>query len=603
MKSTANSFLFFCVTCASLTSAPLHADERPNVVVILTDDQGWGDLSLNGNSDLSTPSIDSLAKDGACFERFFVCPVCSPTRAEFLTGRYHPRSGVYSTSAGGERMDLDEMTIADTFQAAGYATAAFGKWHNGMQYPYHPNARGFAEFYGFCSGHWGDYFSPPLEHNGQIVRGHGFVIDDFTDRALAFIEQNKERPFFVYLPFNTPHSPMQVPDRWWDKFQDKQLELHNREPERENIPHIRAALAMCENVDWNVGRILEKLADLEVADNTIVVYFSDNGPNGYRWNGGMKGRKGSTDEGGVRTPMLIRWPAKIAGSKKIAQIGAAIDLLPTLADLAEVDIVSEKQLDGVSLKPLLLGASAAWHDRVIFSHWRNRVSARNQKYRLDHQGKLYDMVADPGQAKDVSAHHPQIAAELRAAVKRWREEVLAGYDRGDRPFIIGHPDFRYTQLPARDGKAHGNIKRSNRFPNCSFFTNWNSVDDKITWNAEVGTSGNYEVELYYTCQAPDAGATIELSFNDSRLRGQIAVAHDPPLRGGENDRVERMESYVKDFKSMKLGTIKLEQGTGELTLRATDIPGTQAMDFRLLMFTRVRTFSDASASAAPAPQQ
>ncbi|MBD28126.1 MAG: N-acetylgalactosamine 6-sulfate sulfatase, partial [Verrucomicrobiaceae bacterium] len=153
--------------------SPLQA-ERPNIIVIMTDDQGWGDLSLNGNTDLSTPNIDSLAEDGAKFERFFVCPVCSPTRAEFLTGRYHVRGGVYSTSTGGERLDLDEKTIADTFKSAGYTTGAFGKWHNGMQYPYHPNGRGFDEFYGFCSGHWGDYFSPPLELNGQIIKGNGF---------------------------------------------------------------------------------------------------------------------------------------------------------------------------------------------------------------------------------------------------------------------------------------------------------------------------------------------------------------------------------------------------------------------------------------------
>ena len=153
-----------------LISASVIA-RQPNVVVILTDDQGWGDLSLHGNTNLQTPNIDQLAEQGAQFDRFFVCPVCSPTRAEFLTGRYHPRSGVYSTSAGGERMNLDESTIADAFKAAGYKTAAFGKWHNGMQYPYHPNARGFDEYYGFCSGHWGHYFSPLLEHNGELVKG------------------------------------------------------------------------------------------------------------------------------------------------------------------------------------------------------------------------------------------------------------------------------------------------------------------------------------------------------------------------------------------------------------------------------------------------
>jgi arylsulfatase A-like enzyme len=583
-------FCFAVLMVAVGPAASWSADRRPNVVVILTDDQGWGDLSVNGNTNLSTPNVDSLARDGASFDRFYVCPVCSPTRAEFLTGRYHPRSGVYSTSAGGERMDVDETTIADTFKAAGYATAAYGKWHNGMQFPYHPNGRGFDEYYGFCSGHWGDYFSPPLERNGRIVRGNGFMIDDFTDNAMEFMETNKDRPFFVYLPYNTPHSPMQVPDRWWDEYRDKELEKHNREPKKENLPHIRAALAMCENIDWNVGRILKKLDELRIADDTIVVYFCDNGPNGVRWNGGMKGRKGSTDEGGVRSPLLIRWPGRIEAGRMVPQIAAAVDLLPTLAALAEIDVISTKPLDGISLVPLLVGqpsADAGLWDRMIFSHWRNRVSVRTQRYRLDAQGKLYDMATDPGQYADVARRQPKVAMQLRAAVERWKEDVLAGYDQDERPFLIGHPEYRYTQIPARDGVAHGNIERSNRFPNCSFFRNWTSVDDRLTWDAEVAAGGDYEVEIYYTCPQKDVGSTIELRFNDARLQGRISQAHDPPLRGGEHDRVRRQESYVKDFRPMKLGTIKLRPGKGELTLRALEIPGSQVMDFRLMMFTRV----------------
>ncbi|MCH7916945.1 MAG: arylsulfatase, partial [Planctomycetes bacterium] len=401
------------------------AQHRPNVIVILSDDQGWGDLSANGNSNLATPHIDSLAAEGAKFDRFYVCPVCSPTRAEFLTGRYHPRSGVYSTSAGGERMDLDETTIADTFKAAGYATGAFGKWHNGMQYPYHPNGRGFDEYYGFCSGHWGNYFSPPLDHNGKIVRGKGFVIDDFTDRAIAFIEQSNRagKPFFAYLPYNTPHSPMQVPDRWWDRFKDKELEMHNRDPQRENVAHIRAALAMCENIDWNVGRLLAKLDDLNIAEETIVVYFCDNGPNGWRWNGGMKGRKGSTDEGGVRSPLHIRWTGKIKPGTVPLQIGAAIDLLPTLADLAGISLRGEKPLDGISLKPYLMKDSRKWQSRLIFSHWRNRVSVRTQTHRLDHQGQLFDMVNDPGQNRDISKEQPRLTRQLLKAAADWRQTV------------------------------------------------------------------------------------------------------------------------------------------------------------------------------------
>jgi len=223
-------FLLALALCVAVEAAP-----RPNVLVILTDDQGWGDLSLHGNTNLSTPNLDRLAREGAQFEQFYVCPVCSPTRAEFLTGRYHPRGGVYSTSAGGERLDLDERTIADVFRAAGYATGAFGKWHNGMQYPYHPNGRGFAEYYGFCSGHWAHYFSPMLEHNGEIVKGEGFVVDDFTDKAMAFMERSKAagEPFFAYLPYNTPHSPMQVPDEFWDKFSNKELAMRHRERDAE----------------------------------------------------------------------------------------------------------------------------------------------------------------------------------------------------------------------------------------------------------------------------------------------------------------------------------------------------------------------------------
>jgi arylsulfatase A-like enzyme len=364
--------LQFAVVAAAAVVAPIrcidrsYAGEKPNVIVLLADDQGWGDLSIHGNTNLSTPNIDSIGREGAVFDRFYVCPVCSPTRAEFLTGRYHPRSGVFATSTGGERMDLDEKTIADTFRAAGYATAAFGKWHNGAQFPYHPNARGFDEFYGFCSGHWGNYFSPPLEQNGEMVRGNGFMPDDFTNHAIRFIERHKGGPFFAYIAYNTPHSPMQVPDRWWDKFKDKELSLRGADANSGNVAHTRAALAMCENLDWNVGRILQELDVLGIADNTIVLYFCDNGPNGRRWNGDMKGAKGSVDEGGVRSPLLIRWPGKIAAGTEIMQIAGAIDLLPTLAALARIPIASTKPLDGINLAPLFaLGKDATVNSQAV----------------------------------------------------------------------------------------------------------------------------------------------------------------------------------------------------------------------------------------------
>ncbi len=216
-------------------------NEKPNIVIILADDQGWGDLGISGNTNLRTPNIDALAKNGVSFDHFYVSPVCSPTRAELLTGRYFPRVGVYSTSAGGERLNLDETTMSQVFKEAGYATAAYGKWHNGMQAPYHPNARGFDDFYGFASGHWGNYFSPMLEHNGEIVQGEGFIIDDLTNKGLEFMEQNSSNPFFLYLPYNTPHSPMQVPDEYWNRFKDKELLLKYHGEEEENDNFSRAA--------------------------------------------------------------------------------------------------------------------------------------------------------------------------------------------------------------------------------------------------------------------------------------------------------------------------------------------------------------------------
>jgi arylsulfatase A-like enzyme len=564
------------------------ATPKPNVVIILSDDQGWGDLSINGNTNLSTPNIDQLAKNGASFDRFFVSPVCSPTRAEVLTGRYHPRGGVYHTSTGGERLDLDETTIAEAFKSAGYATAAYGKWHNGMQYPYHPNARGFDDFYGFCSGHWGNYFSSLLEHNGKLVKGEGFVIDDFTDKAMQFMEKNQEKPFFIYLPYNTPHGPMQVPDRWWNKFKDKEIDLLHRDAEKEDIQFTKAALAMCENIDWNVGRVMEKLQALKLEENTIVIYFADNGPNSWRWNGGMKGRKGSTDEGGVRSPIFIHWPGKIEAGKQISQIAGAIDFLPTLADLAGIAYQTNKPLDGISLKPLLLEENAAWKDRLLFSYWRGRTSVRSQQYRLDDEGKLFDMVNDPGQNHDIATQKSGMTKELKNAVEKWKKEVLSELPEEDtRPFLIGHPGATYTQIPARDGVAHGNIERSDSSPNCTFFTNWVSIDDKITWDVEVVADGDFEVELYYTCPKKDTGSTIELALGESKLTCKITEAHDPPLRGMEHDRIERTQSYVKDFRPLKLGRIRFEKGNGQLTLKALDMPGSQVMDFRLMMLTRV----------------
>ena len=588
-KNKLNPFSFFFLLF--IWSCQIQKNNPPNVILIISDDQGWGDLSLNGNLDLTTPHIDRLGETGVQFDRFYVSPVCSPTRAEILTGRHHVRGGVFSTSRGGERLDIDEETMAEVFKTAGYQTAAYGKWHNGMQAPFHPNSRGFDDFYGFCSGHWGNYFNPLLEHNGNMVRGNGFIIDDLTQHGIDFIEKNKNQPFFLYLPYNTPHSPMQVPDRFWKKYKDKKLSQIGSEgpPKNQNqIDHTRAALAMCENIDWNVGRIIEHLKNSDLLEKTIVIYLSDNGPNGNRWNGNMKGRKGSTDEGGVRSPMIINWSGKIPKGKIINQIASGIDLLPTLKDLTGIKSQPKKPIDGISLQPLIMEKNPSWENRNIYNYWRGKLSIRNQNYRLDYQGQLFDMINDPSQTTDISIDKPQVVKEMLEAKEKWKKTVLVELPNKDkRPFYIGHSSVKTTQIPARDGFPHGELKRSNRFPNCTYFTNWINQKDSITWEAEVHKAGNFEVTVYYSCEEDAVGSVFEVSFGKAKIQGKIAEAHTTEEYGAEEDRVIRQESYVKDFKPLKIGVISLQKGKGTLKIKGIKKNGRELMDFRLMLFRRL----------------
>ena len=583
-------YLIFALTVYALVISGCTTEKTagpPNVIIILTDDQAWGDLSVNGNSNISTPNIDALSAAGASLENFYVCAVCSPTRAELLTGRYHFRGGVYSTGGGGERLDMDETTMAEVFKRAGYSTAAYGKWHNGMQYPYHPNGRGFDDYYGFCSGHWGNYHSPMLEHNGEIVQGEGFIIDDFTNHGLAFMEEHSDEPFFLYLPFNTPHTPFQAPEEYWERYKDKEIKMLS-ESDKEDINDTRAALAMCENIDWNMGRILAKTEELGIENNTIVIYFSDNGPAMWRWNDGMKGKKGSVDEGGVRSPMFIKWPQKIEAGKKVNRLVSVTDLLPTLSEMCNIPYETNHSLDGISVKESLMEDVVEWEDRYLLNYWGGRLSIRSQKYRLGLQGGLFDIEADRGQQVDLSEQLPDVKEEMEKVAEDYRIQIKAELPKVDpRPFYLGHPALKYTQIPARDGKEHGNITRSNRYPNCSFFSNWTSLHDSITWQVEVPEDGKFRVSLYYTCKEGDEGSVVELSVGESKLQFRVVEAWDPPLRGMEEDLTPRIESYIKEWKRVEMGTIDLTAGAFEMSLSALEMPGNSVMDFRLFLFERL----------------
>jgi arylsulfatase A-like enzyme len=581
------------VFCWLVVTSCFGAESRPNVVIFLADDAGWGDFGHSGNRQVATPHIDSLAAGGASLERFFVCPVCSPTRAEFLTGRYHPRGGVRGVSTGHERLDLDEATVAQAFQAAGYKTGIFGKWHNGSQWPYHPLARGFDEFFGYTSGHWGEYFDAPLEDNGRMIRTDGYIVDVCTNRALEFIDRNQSRPFFCFIPFTTPHSPWAVPDEYWARFKNKPIDQRATDADREQLDETRCVLAMIENQDWNVGRVLSKLDELGLRENTIVLYFADNGPNSPRWNGGMHGIKGSTDEGGLRSVCYIRWPSRLPAGRKVEQISGAIDLLPTLTALAGIPRVGDKPLDGRDLSPLLLNQETDWPERLIFSTWAGRVSVRSPRYRLDDRGRLFDMETDPGQTTPLNSCVPETAARLATAGQKWREEMpvsaepAVNRNRVDaRPIPVGYREFPVSMLPARDGEPHGGVRRSANAPNCSYFVNWTSKADGMVWKLEVHTAGRYEVVIDYTCPEPDAGSLVELTFAGSRLTGRVAPAWDPPLNTNQ-DTLPRPhgESQMKEFRPLRLGTMKLDSGTGELMLRALEIPGKSVMDVRRVTLT------------------
>ncbi|MCI4670211.1 MAG: arylsulfatase [Bacteroidia bacterium] len=578
--------MVFLLSCSNTTQSIKH----PNVVIVLSDDQGWGDFSFNGNPVLSTPNLDMLAKEGVSLQNFYVEAVCSPTRASLLTGRYAVRSGVYGTSEGRERMDLDELTFPEIFLENGYKTAAFGKWHNGMQGGYHPNSRGFEEFIGYCSGHWGSYYDAMLEHNSRIIKSEGFLTDYLTNQAIDFIKANKNHPFLVYLPLNTPHSPMQVPDELWEKFEDLKLPKH-RYSHLEDSLHTRAAYAMVENIDWNVGRVVAELKKLNLEENTLIVYFSDNGPNGWRWNGGLKGKKGQVDEGGVKSPCFLRWKGKIKGGKKLMSISSVMDLFPTLLDLAGLENKSQTPLDGMSLQRMI-ESDTAFKERVIVNYWKGKTSIRTQKYRLSAKDELYELESDLGQTVDLRDSLPQIWTKLKAKKREWEREVLSELSKNNRRAIpIGGANQKVTHLPARDASFSGNINRSNRWPNCSFLTGWKADQDSIVFDVDVLEAGSYSIDMLFTCDSPSDKqadeASFEIVFPGAKLSNPIPACTNSPLVGKEMDRVKREESYVKEFQKVHLGEVFLDNGSGKLVLGCKNLPSGQSFDFRMLLLEKV----------------
>ena len=281
---------------------------------------------------------------------------------------------------------------------------------------------------------------------------------------------------------------------------------------------------------------------------------------------------------------------KIKAGGKTDTISGSIDLKPTLLDLARISDTGALPMDGVSLKPLLFDGAKNWPDRFYINHFKGKTSVRSQRFRLGFNGGLYDMQNDPGQRDDVRDEFPEVYRELTAAGEKFDKEVVGELPEGqdERPFTIGHPDFAFTQLPARDAIATGTIQRSGRAPNCSFYTNWINENDTISWNTDVQIEGEYQVQVYYTCSEDDLGTVLKLSCGESAITKEVTVANDPPLVGAESDRSpRRSESLVKDFVPLNLGVIRLKKGKRPLVLSALEIPGKQSIEMRLIMLNRI----------------
>jgi arylsulfatase A len=559
------------------------AEQRPSVLLIMTDDQGWGDLHAHDNPKIDTPVLDRLAAQGARFERFFVSPVCAPTRASLLTGRYHPRTGVHGVTRGEENMRASEITLAEVFKSAGYATGCFGKWHNGAHYPNHPNGQGFDEFVGFCAGHWNNYFDPTLERNGEPFTAQGFITDVLTDEALAFIEKNRRQPFLCYVPYNAPHSPWQVPDKHWNKYKARGLN-----------DVTACAYAMCGNIDDNVGRLLARLDELGLAENTIVLFLTDNGPNSDRYNGDMRGRKGSVHEGGVRVPLLVRYPAKIKPGVSVKPIAAHIDLLPTLADLCGVESFQSLPLDGRSLAPLLLGKAAEWPARTLFTFRSGRGAARTDRWRAVRERgdrwRLYDMQADPGQKRDVAASHTDVVSDLSQQFNAINKQVMsAGFD--PLPIPIGHAERPVVTMPGHEAFLHPAKGRGISYQGASgwandWVANWTDVDAYPFWEVEVVRPGAYDISLAYVCPEQDVGAQVRVEIGGKRLEAKITKAHDPPELP-KHDRIGRKEVGEKVWAELSVGQVTLDPGRTQLVIRALSKPGKKVADVKHVRVRRV----------------
>lgn len=566
--SLAVTFIYICgATLILLGTQSISAEERPNVILVMTDDQGYGDLSCHGNPILQTPHLDQLASESIRFTNFHVSSFCTPTRAALMTGHYPARTGAYRTSSGRTLMHPDEQTIADLFSANQYVTGMFGKWHLGDNAPHRPQDRGFQNVLwhrcggvGQASDYWGnDYFDDTYERNGKFEKFTGYCTDVWFSEAINFVETNRNKPFFLYLATNAPHGPYRVDDRWSDPYREK-IEWKNG----------AEFYGMIANFDHNMGKLRSKLADLGLAKNTILIFMTDNGtsnggtfekPSGLLtsgYNAGMRGKKSSIYEGGHRVPFFIRWPrGGLIENRTVPHLAAHIDVLPTLAELCDLKLPDPYQPDGISFAKTLKEVDAAGHrDHLIVQYhggpqfkilpepWSYSCILKDQ-WRLINGEELYDLRSDPGQRKNVADQQPDVVKKLKSYYLPFWDSVSpritpVSIDLGsptDNPTVLSSQDW-YMPL----GNPPWNFGQISKL-----------VPVTGPWMVDVQTPGRYRITLR---QWPElANRTVKA------VRGKIEIAG------------VTLESGIEPGTSGQVFEVKLPQGKTQLKTWLFDSQG------------------------------
>lgn len=463
---------------AAAATAALGAQtrpRRPNIILVLTDDQGYGDIAAHGNPTIKTPNLDRLHAESIRFTDFHASPTCAPTRTAIMTGRHEFRSGVTHTILERERMSLKSTTIAQLLKGAGYRTGIFGKWHLGDAEPYQPQNRGFEETFihgcggigqdypGTCSDAPGNtYFDPVIRHNGRFERTKGYCTDVFFAQALTWIEARKDQdaPFFAYITPNAPHVPLICPDEYQRMYSKLNLDEKTQK-----------YFGMCTNIDDNVGKLVNRLTDWGIEKNTLLLFMTDNGGTGgvKVFNAGMRGAKATAYQGGTRVPAFFHWPGTFTPGHR-SQLAAHIDLFPTFAELAGAALPPSLSLDGRSLLPILRNPDASWPDRHLFTHlgrWPEgkaaeskylHCSVRTRQYSLvnnqmERNWELYDISSDPGEQHNLASQRRDTVAEMASAYDRWWTEVLPGLENenAEPPRIAPYKKLYYDQFGGGPG--------------------------------------------------------------------------------------------------------------------------------------------------------